>query len=272
MIGKATTDHVGAGNIWEQRLFEGSHDFDEDHWALFHLPEDFAETNDVSADHPDVVRRLIDEWFQEAQRNNVLPITDAMHGRAPDQIIPPLYPPRARSVFLPGGSPVFDKWVPSFMGGARIIADVEAGGPAAEGILCALGDRTSGFALYVKDGNLVFAMSSMGSDAKVAAALPELSGRHQLVCALMPDGDHIEFGLEADGRRLGGGRGLISVPFLWQFGGSGLCLGYDRPLAVTDDYSPPFRWPGTVHSITVEVPSGGERDIEAEIRATLSSE
>lgn len=269
---KATTDHVGSGNLWEARLFEGSRTFEDDHWALFHLPTDFSEIDDVSADHPDVVRRLIDEWFHEAGRNNVLPITDAMHGRVPDQVIPPLYPPRPRSVFLPGGSPVFDKWVPSFMAGARVTADVDVADGPPDGILCALGDQTSGFAFYVKNDALVFAMSALGSHARVEAPLPQLAGRHQLTCVLAPDGDDIAFGLEVDGSRVGGGRERISVPFLWQFGGSGLCLGYDRPLPVTDDYSPPFPWTGTLHSVTVEVPSSDRRDIAAEIRATLSSE
>lgn len=268
---KATTDHVGRGNFWEQRLLEGSRSFEEDHWALFHLPSDHAETRDVSADHPEIVRRLIDEWYYEAGRNDVLPITDAMHGRVPEQILPPRYPPRPRSVFLPGGSPVFDKWVPSFASGARLTADVEVVG-APSGILCALGDRTSGFAFYATGGALVFAMSALGSRARVSAELPSLTGRHALSCVLVPEGEEMTFLLDVDGRRLAAARHRVSVPPLWQFGGSGLCLGYDRPLSVTDDYDPPFPWNGTLYSLVVEVPVSGQRDLRGEIRATIASE
>ena len=269
---KATTDHIGRGNIWEQRLLEGSRQFEDDHWALFHLPTDFAETEDVSAAHPDVVRRLIDEWSREADRNHVLPITDAMHGRAPEQVIPPPYPPRSRSVFLPGGSPVFDKWVPSFAAGARLTAIVDVDGPTPQGILCALGDRTSGFAFYVTQGSLVFAMNALGRTARVAAALPPLRGPHALSCVLAPEPEHITFTLEVDGRVIGRGRELIAVPPLWQFGGSGLCLGYDRPLPVTDEYEAPFAWTGRLRSVVVEVPSGTPRDLAGEVRATLKAE
>lgn len=268
---KATTDHVGRGNIWEQRLLEGSRAFEDDHWALFDMATDFAETRDVSAEHPDVVRRLEAQWLEEAERNNVLPITDAMHGRAPDQVIPPTYPPRARSVFLPGGSPVFDKWVPSFAFGARISADVEVA-DAVGGILCALGDRTSGFAFYVKDGALVFAMSAMGRNARVVAPLPRLRGHHVLTCVLAPDGDHMTFRLEADGHEIGQVREVIGVPPLWQFGGSGLCLGYDRPLSVTDDYESPFTWSGAIRSVVIEVPEQAQRELAADVRATLKAE
>lgn len=269
---KATTDHVGRGNIWEQRLLEGSRQFEDDHWALFHLPTDFAETEDVSADHPDVVRRLVDEWFAEAGRNGVLPITDAMHGRAPDQVIPPDYPPRPRSIFLPGGSPVFDKWVPAFGSGARITADVELSGRPPEGILCALGDRTSGFAFYVKDAALTFAMSALGKQFKLAARLPRLNDRHAFTCVIAPDGDYMRFTLEVDGQPIGRGREQVSVPPLWQFGGSGLCIGYDRPLSVTAEYVAPFRWSGTLRSVVIEVPENQSRDVVAEVGATLKAE
>ena len=269
---KATTDHVSGGNFWEQRLLEGSRRFEEDHWGLFHLPTDFAETKDVASEHPDVVKRLADEWMYEAGRNNVLPITDLMHGRAPDQVIPPTYPPRARSVFLPGGSPIFDKWVPSFHRGARITADVTL--PAKpEGILCALGDRNSGFAFYVKGGALTFAVSAQGNEAKLSAPLPQLTGRHALTCALSPNVDeHITFTLEIDSRAVGDRRERLSLPPLWQFGGSGLCLGFDRPLPVTDDYETPFRWSGTLHSLVIETPEQRKPHHEAQIRATLKAE
>ena len=270
---KATTDHIGRGNIWEQRLLEGSRRFEDDHWALFHLPTDFAETTDVASEHPDVVRRLVDEWMFEAGRNNVLPITDAMHGRAPDQVMPPTYPPHARSVFRPGGSPIFDKWVPAFGAGAHITADVDMPDGTSEGILCALGDRNSGFAFYVRDGALVFAMSAQGNRAKVSAPFPKVSGRHALTCVLSPNTEeHITFTLEIDGRPVGSVRERIVLPPLWQFGGSGLCLGYDRPLSVTEDYEPPFRWSGVLHSLVIDVPTAKTPDVSAEIRATLKAE
>jgi arylsulfatase len=192
--------------------------------------------------------------------------------REPEQVIAPTYPPRARSVFLPGGSPVFDKWVPSFSAGARITADVDVPNGRAQGILCALGDRTSGFAFYVKDDSLVFAMSAQGRDARIAAGLPPLSGHHALTCVLAPEGEYMRFTLELDGRPLGEARQRVSVPPLWQFGGSGLCLGYDRPLSVTDEYEPPFPWSGALRSLVVEVPPEQPPDVAAEVRATLKVE
>jgi arylsulfatase len=272
---KATTDHIGRGNIWEQKLFEGSRSFDEDRWGLFHLPTDFAEAHDVSAEHPEILERLKEQWSYEAGRNNVWPLTDAMHGRAPQQITPPPYPPRARSVYLPGGSPVFDKWLPSFSAGARLAATVETDGRMPEGILCALGDRTSGFAFYVKSGEIIFAMTSLGLTARAVARLPALrEGSHELACVLVSTGqDSMAFTLEVDGRAIGETAATISAPYIWQFGGTGFCLGYDRPLSVTEDYEPPFPWTGVLRSVIVEVPSGAApTDLERAARTALRSE
>ena len=58
----------------------GSHDFDDDHWALFDLDDDFAEARDVAAEHPDGVRRLVELWWAEAGRNQVLPLEDGFIG------------------------------------------------------------------------------------------------------------------------------------------------------------------------------------------------
>ena len=71
---KATTDYISTGVLDEEELATGSRDFADDHWALFDLTTDFSESNDVSSDHPDVVRKLQDLWLVEAGRNQVLPI------------------------------------------------------------------------------------------------------------------------------------------------------------------------------------------------------
>ena len=66
----------------ERELVPGSHDFDADHWALFHLDEDFAEAHDLAAEHPERVAELEALWWHEAGRNQVLPLDDSLVGRS----------------------------------------------------------------------------------------------------------------------------------------------------------------------------------------------
>lgn len=48
----------------------------DDTWRLYDTRTDFAEARDVAAEHPDVLRRLQDLWWQEAGRHDVLPLDD----------------------------------------------------------------------------------------------------------------------------------------------------------------------------------------------------
>ena len=125
---KATTDRVTSGVADEERLIEGSASIDDDTWALFNLEEDFAEANDLSEAHPELVRRLEQLWWAEAGRNHVLPMGNWMARALPDAVMamsPPARPPMGRKVFLPGAGPIADEAVPMLAFGGRIEVDVQ---------------------------------------------------------------------------------------------------------------------------------------------------
>ena len=98
---KATTDHISTGVLDEEELAIGSRDFDEDRWELFDLTVDFSEAHDRADDEPERVRQLRDLWDAEAERNNVLPISDGLVDRFAG-FIPPPWPAGSSRVFLPG--------------------------------------------------------------------------------------------------------------------------------------------------------------------------
>ena len=50
--------------------------FDDEQWALYHTDEDFSECHDLSAAQPEKLRLLIEHWWAEAGRYNVLPLDD----------------------------------------------------------------------------------------------------------------------------------------------------------------------------------------------------
>jgi arylsulfatase len=249
---KATTDHVPSGVADEERLLVGSRSFADDHWALFDLDADFAEAHDLAAEHPDVVQELQELWLFEAGRNQVLPIVDSFLGR-----LVAGYPqpdgPSSRTTYRPGGSPVPDDSVARLFGRFVITAEVDcAAAPA--GVLCAMGDWTSGFAFCVLDGKLAFLLNRAGDVARAVSGVVVPPGRHALSCRYTPageagptvellhDGDvvaHVDLG--------------VPMPFVWQHGGTALCLGHDRGFPVTDDYETPFAWNGTLHQLVVDV-------------------
>jgi arylsulfatase A-like enzyme len=252
---KATTDHVSKGVADEEELMEGSRTFENDHWALFCLDEDFSEARDLAEGHPDLVRRLADLWHVEAGRNQVLPLLDDLTSRL-GNLMPTPYPPRPRSVFRAGGSPVADESIPLLAGGFTI--EVRAEIPeAAEGILCALGDWNGGFALFVRGGHLKFAICPAGVLAVTTSTALLPSGSHRIWVRCEFEDGALLCSLGCDEVGIGTGVHTIPLPFAFQHGGTALTIGYDRGFPVCDDYEPPFPWRGRIHDVTIDVRQPG---------------
>ncbi len=59
---------------WEMKSPEGSPlDYQ---WELYHVEKDFSQAVNLAAQHPDKLEALRNLWWQEAERNNVLPLDD----------------------------------------------------------------------------------------------------------------------------------------------------------------------------------------------------
>ena len=62
------------------------------------------------------------------------------------------------------------------------------------------------------------------------------------------------------------------LPLAIQHGGAGLRLGHDVGLPVSDRYSPPAPWNGTLAEVRVKTPGAPPADPAEEIRAALHSD
>ncbi len=183
---KATTDHVSRGVVDEEQFLPGSRDFVDDRWSLFDLEHDFAEAHDVASEHPERLRELVARWEREAEQNEVFPLIDDLIARI-TAMLPPPNPLPATVVYRPEGAPVPDDSVPRMFAGVDITARVTVPADGAEGVLCTMGDWTGGFALYVRDERLAFAVSRAGDLSTLVSDLPVPSGDHALGVAYRPD-------------------------------------------------------------------------------------
>jgi arylsulfatase A-like enzyme len=269
---KATTDHVGAQLSVERERVAGSHDFDRDHWALFRLDDDPAEARDLSGEEPDRARRLVELWWIEAGRNQVLPLEDGFISRA-SALEPSRWQFRARAELVPGGGPVSETMLPPMMGGFRLSADIEVGSAGAHGVVVALGDWHNGWALYVLDGRPVACVNRFGEPFRVAATRPLGPGRHAVeVLYRRASGGGGPLALRVDGDLLGETRITGELPFRWQIGGTGALVGHDRGFPVCDDYRPPAPFSGTIERVVLEPLFVLPADVQAEIEALLKRE
>ena len=174
---KATTNHISSGILDEEELAVGSRNFDEDRWELFDLSVDFSEATDRADDEPERLQRLRDLWDAEAQRNNVLPISDGLVDRF-GGFIPPVWPAGNARTFRPGGGPVADESVPMLWGGFDITADIDTDRDAADGVVFALGDWFGGYALYLVGGRAHFTFARAADTLELAMPSALGAGHH----------------------------------------------------------------------------------------------
>ena len=60
------------------KLAPGVYDPEQDRWELYYLPDDFSQAKDLAAQHPERLSELRELFWQEAERNRVLPLLGGM--------------------------------------------------------------------------------------------------------------------------------------------------------------------------------------------------
>ncbi|WP_395310322.1 arylsulfatase [Mycobacterium sp. AMU20-3851] len=270
---------LGTRGIWEggwkaaavHAPLSSTGHFDQDRWELYHVDEDRSESKDLAAEEPDKLNALIATWFEEADRNFVLPLDDRS---ATDLLTierPQSEPARSRYVYYPGTAPVPEGVAVNVRGRSyKIIALVDLGADPA-GVIFAHGSRFGGHALFVKDRRLHYVYNFLGIKPEQEFVSEELApGRHAL---------GMEFVRESAGEH-GESLGTTSLyvddkvvaksPMRAQIGkftlsGDGLCVGYDSGDNVSAQYQNPGTFTGgTILGVTVDVGDDTYLDLERE--------
>jgi arylsulfatase A-like enzyme/uncharacterized membrane protein len=136
-----------------KRFAPGAYDPDQDVWELYYLPDDFSQAHDLAAENPDKLRELQELFWQEAERNNVLPLLAPFSVWLGD--LPPL-PTITRFTFAGDVQNIQTTMIPRIYGRSYSIeADVHVPGDGAQGVLVAFADFIGGFALWVDDKGLL---------------------------------------------------------------------------------------------------------------------
>jgi arylsulfatase A-like enzyme len=258
----------------------GLGNFDQDEWQLFHTEEDRSEAHDLAEEHPDRLKELIDIWFDEAEKFNVLPLDD----RLPHEILtdprPQPEPPRDTFVYYPDTADVPESVAVNTRSRSfKILADVEISSPDVEGVIFAHGSRFGGHALFVKEQKLWYVYNFLG-----------ISPEQQFVSGTLDAGKYVlgmEFAKESVGEH-GETHGTTKLyvndevvaegPMRTQLAqftlcGDGLCVGRDSSDAVSKEYRSPARFKGgAILQVEVNVADDRYIDLEREAAAMMARE
>jgi arylsulfatase len=262
---KAVVEQPQGGQLTEEILVA-------QRWELYHVAEDFSECDDLADRHPDKLKALIERWWVEAGKYNVLPLDSRMQLRMGERK-PGAAGGRNRYVYYPGAAPQFEYTAVNLKNRSHAIT-AEVGIPVggAEGVLLCHGSWFAGYSFYVKNARLHYVHNYLGlQEYRISSDVTIAPGRHVLRFVFTRTGEHCGSGeLFLDGARVGSGEIPRTVPAVIETSGEGLCCGYDSGLPVTADYRAPFRFTGAIARVVVDVAESSGDDAEARLRAALS--
>jgi arylsulfatase len=224
---------------------------------LYYLPDDFTQSKDLSAEHPDKVRELKELFWQEAERYKVLPLLATLSTFF--GMLPPL-PEQTTFEFRGDVQNVMSGMIPRIYNHSYAIqADLVVPEGGAEGVIVAEADHLGGFTLYVKDGRLTHTYSMMGvfvfkQVADEALPVGEVTVRMQFEADAAKPATGGEVTLFIDGRPVGKGRMDHTVPIRFS-GYAGLDIGRDNGGVVDRSYESqkPFAFTGTVKKVVFDI-------------------
>lgn len=156
MLGNRAIYHEG----WKAVAYHRPNtSFDEDQWELYHVEEDFSESNNLADQYPEKLQQLIDLWWKEARKYNVLPLDGrGLFNRTSDvgvakDTIQHFYPPKGGFHYFQ----VFD-----YTKEHSITVELNRESKEEQGTLIADGGRFGGWVLYVKNNKVYFTNNYIG--------------------------------------------------------------------------------------------------------------
>ena len=243
------------------------YDPDQDEWELYYLPDDFSQARNVAAEQPEKLAEMIELFWEEAERNNVLPILGGF--AVFFGMLPPM-PTETRFAFAGDVQNVAMTLTPKIFGRTYAIeAELEVPEGGAEGVIVANADFIGGYALWVDgDGYLQHTYQFLGIDTyKQTSTKPIPTG--DVTVAMLFEADEPKPGtggkvtLLANGEEVGEGYIPQTVAMLYTTY-AGMDIGRDNGGVVDLEYEDkaPYAFTGTVKEVVFDLhPTSLQEDL-----------
>lgn len=240
------------------------HDYDTEAWELYDLTADPSECDDRADRDPERLAELVALWWEEAERHGVFPLDDRTW-----ELFAPRFRDRSphrmdrRYVYRPPMSPL-PAQASGALGGRAIDVTAEllvADGDA--GVLYATGTSNAGVSIFIQDHRLVVDYNAFGQHTVLASEVRLPVGEVRVVVRLRrTEGLGGRLALEIDGDAAG----QVELPLMMRIISSvGPSIGQDHGSAVSQRYTAPFPFTGTLRQLVIE--TGVDRSTESAVAA-----
>ncbi|WP_163409681.1 arylsulfatase [Flavobacterium ajazii] len=258
----------------------GKGNFDKDEWELYNTDVDRSESNNLAKKNPEKLKELIQVWFDEADKNLVLPLDDRSAMELLSTERPSQEKPKTRYVYYPGTSAVPEGVAVNVRGRSyKIVGDVDIKS-GASGVIFAHGSRFGGHSLFIKDNKLHYVYNFLGiqPEQSFVSSSTLTPGKHALGFEFVREstgknGEQIGKGhLYIDGKEVAQGP-MKTQPGKFTLSGDGLCVGFDSGDAVSSQYKTPGTFKGgEILGVGIDVSEQSYEDLNKEAARALKRE
>ncbi|MGB5322631.1 sulfatase-like hydrolase/transferase [Lutimonas sp.] len=244
---------------WRQDYAPGN--WDNDTWELYNIDDDFSEANDLAASNPEKLAEMKALFDEEAKKNSVYPLDDRGTGRIYEAKPSPggSDPKRKHFTYYAGTTRLAETAAPNMKNKSHTItAEINIPANGGDGVLVAEGGSGGGFALYIKDGKLVYEYNFFDEDRYIVTSTEKIPvGKSTVQMEFIYEGEEGEMAkgghinLFANGNKIGEGKMDKSIP--GRFGIDTFGIGEDTGSPVSKDYSPPFVFAGNILKVDIDL-------------------
>jgi len=229
-------------------------------WELYNIADDFSEADNLAEKNPDKLKELQTLFYEEAKKNNVLPLDASFADRFDPSIRPGLTKGRTHFEYFPGATRIPEGSAPNFKNQSwTITADVNIKANS-QGVLSTLGGYFGGFVLMIKDSRPMFMYRGTNQPQwLVTIQSPQklAPGTHKITVDFVYDGGGIGKGanmiLSVDGKQVGQKRIERTIPIRFSLDET-FDVAEDTGTPVDFDlYDVPFKFNGELIKLIVDL-------------------
>lgn len=267
MLGCRAIYHEGWKAVVYHPIQSDEPGLDTDAWELYDVTADPSECVDLADAEPERLAELVDLWWAEAEKYQVLPLDNRPFSEF--VIDRPRPPDRERYVYYPNAAMVPEPVAVNLKNRSFLITaeiEVAEGDDPVEGVVMVEGTVLGGWSLHVADSRLSYVHNVSGyAELRVDAAVTLPAGPHTLGFRFDRTADFTGRGtLLVDGQDVGGTDLAGLTMNRYSITGDGLTVGYALGIPPCDDYVAPFRFTAGLQRVVVDVRGSPFVDAEAE--------